>query len=148
MADQTARAWPAPGARIYIAGPMRGWPDHNFPAFHAAEDLFEAMGWEVVSPVTIGHHQFGNDPTVPGGEYLRADLRELVDCNAIALLPEWDHSTGARCEAVVAVTIGLAFFDATTGKPIPAPSRIVCAGGYDRPAGPVHCTCEPLEDAA
>ncbi|MHB1850453.1 MAG: DUF4406 domain-containing protein, partial [Acidimicrobiales bacterium] len=39
--------------RIYIAGPMRGVKDWNFPAFDAARDLLVAAGWEVVSPADL-----------------------------------------------------------------------------------------------
>ncbi len=131
--------------RIYIAGPMRGYPEHNFPAFNAAEARFRAAGFEVVSPVTIGQTLFGNDPSVPGGEYIRADVRALADCQAIALLPGWERSTGARCEAVVARTIGLRFFDAVTGERMTPPSRIVCNGGYEVGAG---ATDDRLDEAA
>lgn len=122
---------------IYIAGPMRGYPDHNVPAFERAEALLGLAGFAVVSPVNIGREAFGNDPKVPGGEYLRLDVRALSRCDAIALLPGWEASTGARCEVVVALTIGLPFFDALTGLPMPAPTRVVCNGGYEQPAGAV-----------
>ncbi len=135
-------------ARIYIAGPMRGHPEHNFPAFRDAEARFARAGFDVVSPVTIGEALFGNDPTVPGGEYIRADVRALAECHAIALLPGWEHSTGARCEAVVARTIGMAFYDAVSGARMPRPARIVCNGGYEVPAGPAEDRLEQEAQAA
>lgn len=123
--------------RIYIGGPMRGYAEHNFPAFHRAVERFRACGWETVNPVDIGAALFDNNPAVAGGEYIRADVKELAACDAIALLPGWEKSTGARCEAVVAVTIGLPFYDAGTCTRMDPPSRIICNGGYDRPAGAV-----------
>lgn len=39
--------------RIYIAGPMRGYPEHNVPAFNRAADRFRALGWDVVNPVDL-----------------------------------------------------------------------------------------------
>jgi hypothetical protein len=122
--------------RIYIAGPMRGLPDYNFPAFREAAVRFRQSGWVVVSPVEVGM-MFGNDPSVPGGDYVREDLLHLVRCDAIALLPGWEASTGARCEVVVAITIGLTFFDAEVGDCITPPSRVTCCGGYEQPAGVV-----------
>jgi hypothetical protein len=90
--------------RIYIAGPMRGLPEHNFPAFRAAASVLRSLGNEVVSPVEINH---GPDaPQRSAEECLRRDLRALIDCTAIALLPGWEQSVGARCEAAVAVTLG------------------------------------------
>ena len=75
------------------------------------------------------------NPDVPGGEYIRADVKALADCSAIALLPGWERSTGARCEAVVARTIGLSFYCAETAAETDPPARIICNGGYEQPAG-------------
>ena len=36
--------------RIYIAGPMTGLPDSNYPAFHAAEARLQALGHEPHNP--------------------------------------------------------------------------------------------------
>ena len=35
---------------IYIAGPMSGKVDHNYPAFHAAAKFLREKGWTVFSP--------------------------------------------------------------------------------------------------
>lgn len=120
---------------IYIAGPMRGYPEHNYPAFNRATELFRSRGWTVWSPVEIGDEAFGDMTDVPGGEFLRLDIAVIAQCTAIALLPGWEASTGARCEAACGVSIGLLFFDAITGDPIPAPERIIIQGGYERPPG-------------
>lgn len=132
---------------IYLAGPMRGYPEHNFPAFNAAEERLAAAGWNVRSPVKIGAALFDNDPNTPGGQYLRADLREITFCDAMALLPGWERSTGARCEVAAAITIGLQFLDAETGQAIDAPKRVTISGGYERPAGPID-TLDALADEA
>lgn len=129
--------------RIYIAGPMRGRPEYNFPAFRTAAELFRRRGWIVVSPVEVGL-LFGNNPEVHGSEYIREDLIHLARCHAIALLPGWEASTGARCEVAVALTLGLQFFDAETSAAAVPPARAVVNGGYDRPPGAV----ELLEDLA
>ena len=124
--------------RIYIAGPMRGRPDHNFPAFNRAAGLFDSLGWEVLNPVDIGQELAGNNPDTPGGTYLRADIAVITTCDAMALLPEWEHSTGARCEVAVGITLGLEFFDAITGRPITPPSRVTICGGYERGPGKIE----------
>ena len=38
--------------RIYIAGPMSGLPDFNYPAFNQAEQRLLALGYEVENPAT------------------------------------------------------------------------------------------------
>jgi hypothetical protein len=123
---------------IYIAGPMRGYPEHNFPAFDRASIMFRELGFSVRSPVEIGWSHFRNDPAVPGAEYIRADVEALARCDRIALLPGWEASTGARCEVAVAITLGLVFYDATNALPIPTPERVTVCGGYERPPGAVE----------
>lgn len=131
--------------RIYIAGPMRGLPDHNFPAFNAATGRFRAWGWTVYNPVEIGEKIGNGNPGIPGSEFLREDVCAIALCGAIALLPGWERSTGARCEVALAVTIGLDFYDAESLQPIEPPSRVVVCGGYERPAGAVN-TLDALRD--
>lgn len=124
--------------KLYVAGPMRGYPEHNFPAFNRATERFRAAGWYVCSPVEIGEAAFGNgNPNVSGGEYLRADVREICDCSAIALLPGWEASTGARAEVALCISIGLDFYDAETMERREAPERVVICGGYEKPPGAV-----------
>lgn len=131
--------------RVYIAGPMRGHPAHNIPAFRRAAELFRANGFEVVSPVEVGEKLGGQDSGLRAEDFVRADLVEVLTCDAIALLPGWEKSTGARCEATVAVTLGFTFYDAVTMARIPAPVRIAICGGYERTPGAVD-TLDGLRD--
>lgn len=113
---------------------MAGYPALNFPAFHVAADLFRRAGWTVRNPVEIGREAFGqNCDAVSPSEFLRADLRVLLDCDAIALLPKWGVSVGARAEAAVAVAIGLSFYDAETLSETPAPDLISISGYRSAP---------------
>lgn len=100
--------------RIYIAGPMTGLPDLNFPAFHAAADRFRRAGWTVSNPA----ENFGGRTDLPREQYLRADVAMLVDCDAIALLPGWEDSRGAQLEYLLARELGLAVLDAQTLRPL------------------------------
>lgn len=105
--------------RIYIAGPMTGMPEHNFPAFHAAAERFRRAGWDVANPA----ENFHGRTDLPRSAYLRADVALLAQCDAIALLPGWDRSGGATLEAVIAAEIGLTFFDAFSGEQMEEPPR-------------------------
>lgn len=110
--------------KVYIAGPMRGIPEFNFPAFHAAAEKLRSYGYEVFSPAEkdIEHH--GTDISKgnsTGSEEEAARLhgfdlrRALADdtawiCNnatAIYMLPGWQNSKGAVAERALSIALGL-----------------------------------------
>ncbi len=91
--------------RIYIAGPMTGLPDLNFPAFHAEAAKLRAAGHEVINPAEINP-----DHTMPWVQCMRRDIAQLVTCDAIRLLPRWDQSRGARLEEHLASQLQLRIF--------------------------------------
>lgn len=88
--------------KVYLAGPMTGLPELNFPAFHAAAANLRAAGFEVVSPAEINP-----DPGMKWEDAMRKDIPELVKCHAIALLPGWEASRGARLEKTIADALGM-----------------------------------------
>lgn len=100
--------------RVYIAGPMTGYPDCNFAAFHAAAERLAQAGWKVFNPA----ENFGGRKDLPREEYLRLDLAVLARCDAIAMLPGWEDSRGAKLEYLVARELGCTIIDATTLRPL------------------------------
>lgn len=115
---------------IYISGPMRGIPELNHPLFREVKERFCGFGWMVKSPVDIGRDAFDKNEIVSSGEYVRVDVRALTYCTAITMLPGWQYSVGARCEMVVARTIGLPFYDHVTGLPVALPDFVICEEWY------------------
>ena len=96
--------------RIYIAGPMRGRPAFNYPAFNEAEKYLTAAGWLVENPVRIGE-KFGTPEQINGdpallARLMKTELEVVRSCDAIFLLPGWEKSEGARNELVHAITAG------------------------------------------
>ena len=87
--------------RIYVAGPMTGYPDCNYPAFNQAAEELRDLGYEVVNPAesTLVDAHYA--------DFLREDLRLMLDCDAVAILPGWEHSVGARNEVMVAGVLGM-----------------------------------------
>lgn len=82
---------------LYISGPMSGIDGHNFPAFDAAAVLLRRAGHVVINPADRGivHGWAWED-------YLRHDLRDLLACEGVAVLPGWANSRGASLEVHVA----------------------------------------------
>jgi len=105
---------------VYLAGPMRGLPAFNFPAFFEAEERLGDLGWSVVNPARMDVELDGFDPEVDPAKteafYMRRDLPAVAGCDAIALLPGWEDSSGALKEFQVAVWCGLELLDALTGE--------------------------------
>lgn len=113
--------------RIYIAGPMTGKKDHNFPAFEAAAKRLRDDGHFVINPAELSV-MFGKPETVeasfkayydeaaqsaPDGWYIiaksvmDADLAALRSCHAIYALRGWEQSRGAKKELAEAIAHGL-----------------------------------------
>jgi hypothetical protein len=88
--------------RVYISGPMTGLPDLNFPAFNAAAATLRAQGLDVVNPAEINP-----DGSASWEACMRADIKALCDCDAIALLPGWERSRGAHLELHLAHRLGM-----------------------------------------
>lgn len=111
----------------YLAGPMQGIPEFNFPAFFAAEAKLKAEGFNVFNPArkdTERHHGVniseGNkagslqEAEQKHGFSLRAALAEdmawiCAHADVIALLPGWEHSKGATAEHALAKALRLEF---------------------------------------
>ena len=82
-----------PVMRIYIAGPMTGLKDLNFPAFHAVAATLRAAGHIAINPAEINP-----DPNAEWTDCMLADLTALTTCDAIVMLTGWETSPGAQIE--------------------------------------------------
>jgi len=87
----------------YLAGPMSGIADFNYPAFEKAEYELEISGIKILSP-----HKLYSD-SVPGTlkyeDYLKTGFRALLTCDGIILLKGWGRSKGARRELDIALDL-------------------------------------------
>lgn len=87
---------------LYIAGPMYGLPEKNYPAFRDAEAQLIEAGYAVVSPLEADRFVLASDPE-PTREWWQAiTLKLMLTTSALALLPNWEKSKGASLEVYVA----------------------------------------------
>ena len=97
--------------RIYLAGPMRGIENFNFPAFEAATKDLRDRGHEVFSPAERDIEVDGFDPETDTpktmAHYMVYDLPAVCKSDAVVVLPGWEDSQGARLEVHVAREIGV-----------------------------------------
>ncbi|MDT0355666.1 DUF4406 domain-containing protein [Herbaspirillum huttiense F1] len=92
--------------KLYLAGPMTGLPDLNFPRFHEEAARLRALGHEIVNPAEL------NPTSNDWLECMRIDIRELVMCDGVALLEGWHQSRGATLEHDIGVRLGLHVIEA------------------------------------
>lgn len=108
--------------RIYLAGPMSGLPQFNFPAFYAAAKRLREIGFDVVSPAELDDEITAKaalasaegkpqDQSLTWGDFLARDVKLIADggINGIVFLPNWFKSRGARLEATVGLLSGSDF---------------------------------------
>jgi hypothetical protein len=112
--------------RIYISGPMRGYPQHNFAAFDAASSRIANAGWEPFNPAQQDRERHECvDAESP--EFIRAamrrDLEAIFGCHKVAVLQGWRHSEGAVTEVCLACVLRLPILDALTLHDITAEVR-------------------------
>ena len=113
--------------KVYIAGPMSGMPQSNFPAFDAAAAVLRAQGHEVITPSELDDPEdraraLADEPSIKTwGDFLARDVKLIADGNieAIVLLPGWEDSRGARLEATVGLLLGLKFLEYAAPHPSP-----------------------------
>jgi hypothetical protein len=96
------------GKTIYIAGPMSKIEECNFPTFDMAEADLRAKGWNVINPAQMDR-DIGFDPLIDTVDeaFLHGAMLRDVDAiarraDALAVLPGWRQSTGAKAEVGLA----------------------------------------------
>ncbi len=89
--------------KIYISGPMTGYPDYNRPAFAEAARELRAQGHEVKSPPEIAPY----NPDWAWRDYMKEDVCALMECDEIYTLPGWEKSRGATIEVMIADALGI-----------------------------------------
>lgn len=108
---------------IYLAGPMQGHPEFNFPTFHAVAHCLRMSGHTVFNPAEKDIDRHGGVDISQGnlagsldhvkakhGFSLRQALSEDLnfickEANCIVLLPGWEKSNGAQAEHRTAVAL-------------------------------------------
>lgn len=88
--------------RVYIAGPMTGLPELNFPAFHAAAYAYRQRGCHVENPAEINP-----DPGAAWADCMRQDIPRLLTCDSLVVLPGHENSRGAKLEISIAEALGM-----------------------------------------
>lgn len=122
--------------KLYLAGPMRGYPEFNSTAFHSAAAMLRAQGYEVFNPAERDEKEFGV-VSVPSGNMddmsLKVGMTALAirrncfkadtdwictESDGIFLLKGWSASKGARAEKALIEALDLPVYYAADAEVI------------------------------
>lgn len=105
--------------KVYISGAITGMPNKNKEEFKKYEDKFINLGYEVINP-----HNIFSDEEVERIEsmdisedekwciFLKEDLIQMLKCDFVAVLPNWEHSRGANLEIKTALGVKMPVINA------------------------------------
>lgn len=106
--------------QVYVAGPMTGYPEFNFPAFFAKAKELTALGWKVWNPadkdaeanldktaMKTGDDKLAIEKGFNIREAFMWDADKVINGDAIYMLKGWEASPGARAEHAIACFIKL-----------------------------------------
>lgn len=82
--------------KLYICGPMTGFPDSNIPAFLAAKKCCEKHDFEGILPDDMESQGPATDAI--WHVYMPKDVALVLQVDGLVLLPEWERSRGAKIE--------------------------------------------------
>lgn len=87
--------------KIYISGLISGDEKHAEKLFQQKETELLAQGFEVVNPFKLDHNHDKR-----WDQYLKVDIKALMDCDLIYMLNSWRMSKGAKLEHELAMKLG------------------------------------------
>ena len=88
--------------KLYIAEPMTGIADYNYPMFKDAAKKLREAGYLVECPA---EHDLPANTSWNG--FVRHGITKMLTCDAVAILPAWQRSKGATIEVGLAQRLGM-----------------------------------------
>ena len=89
--------------RIYVSGRIKDYPGY-LEHFEKGCNFVMAAGHDPVNPCELTDEELSYE------EYMKLDIKHLIECDAIYMLEGWERSVGARCEHMVAAMCGLEIY--------------------------------------
>lgn len=109
----------------YISGPISGLLNGNFESFMSAQRQLERDGYIVVNPHEINNEIYDkwakiikpdtevalqNHENEMWREFMRNDIKHLVDVDCVMLLDNYETSRGCRLEIVIAQKLSIPIY--------------------------------------
>lgn len=95
--------------RLYLAGKISGLPEQDvLNKFANAEDIYSEFGFDVHNP--FEHIRQCGCNNMSWEKIMRLCLINLLGCDAVILLHDWNDSPGAILEQELARKVGIPIF--------------------------------------
>lgn len=93
--------------KVYISGRITGKP------LHEAKEVFSKAATDLKKRgyIPINPFENGVDEDASWNEHMKADIKLMLDCDMVLLLPDWKHSKGANIEKDLADVLGIKCID-------------------------------------
>ena len=86
----------------YIAGKITGLPKGQvIDKFNTMATKLTGMGYNVVKPAAI------HDDVASWDAAVRSDIKKMLECDEVHMLPDWQESRGAQLERDIALRLGM-----------------------------------------
>lgn len=120
--------------KVYIAGPMTGYEEFNFPQFFQAERELLALGHEPLNPAWNNGTSLeeavknANYDGRSWQDYMRKDMLSLAQADVVCVLEGWKKSKGAQLEVHIARQLDIPIMILEDGKLVPRVQTLGLAG--------------------
>ncbi len=86
----------------YLAGEVTGLSQgQGIEKFNMMASKLSDMGYSVVKPQAV------NDDTAAGDASVRNDIKKMLECDEVHMLPDWQNSREAQLERDIALRLGM-----------------------------------------
>jgi hypothetical protein len=108
---------PAEQRIVYLSGPMKGYPERNYPLFRDVTAKLRASGHRVYDPSEFPHTDI-SQPFPIRAAFAAYSSFICLEADTLILLPGWEKSKGASAERALADNCGIEIIE--WGTPAPA----------------------------
>lgn len=110
--------------KYYVSGPISNCLNDNKVAFDETSRKLRELGHHALNPFDLDLvENVGKD----WNNNLKRDIKYLMDCDGLVLLPNWEISRGAKLEVFVATSVGIPSFYLIHGELVEVPMAVECA---------------------
>ena len=86
----------------YVAGKITGLPKEDVQSkFNQLSSHLTGMGYNVINPANV------LDDNRNWNDAVRSDIKKMLECDEVHLLPDWQESRGAQLERDIALRLGM-----------------------------------------